>query len=809
MLIQQVEGYFNCTFKKFDTDGKFYRAGNKDEFWAIGSTANYGGKDHEFITSGNWKTGERKNFTSWEKDLERKDPGFRKFIAKTSTEINSKVSLEEEEKWSAAKEKALGDILTFSKNTNSAQYLSIKKVEAFGNLFADDEDNLIIPTYESDESIVGYQRITPHGKWFQQGQKTRGVFFPIGKIEKSEIVYVAEGYATAATIHALTGYPVVVCFTCYNIKAAVMSVREHYGFKKIVIAADNDKKKAGEIYAERACKTLAAIQYVMPDFGSNLSELTDFNDLYVSDGAEKAMKQLSFDPSKFNHVSMLGHAENKYYFYSERSKTVRSFTPSEMRAGDLITMAKETYWASKYWHRSENPEFCDWKKTSEILIDVQEQEHGFFSPDNVRGFGFWQDGKDFVFNNADTLYKNDEKVQFGHINKKYFYTPSGVGAVPLTSKVFPRNFIKLKEALDLTSFRSDKDRIGFLGFIAQAPVFSCLDWKSHIWFVGPAGSGKTTVMDLLHKVLINSRFFLDSTPAGIKQTIKSDAIVTIVDEAEGDNKNTQRLMDIARHSSRGQGATVARGTPLGRALSQNVTTVFCFGSIQQPSMSIADESRVFNVSLKPNKGHVDISREHARKDAYHEASKLGPEIFNFMCANVKQYIKKIEEVKNTILLCGASTRQADQYSNLIAGYLMLCPNENADDVVNLFIREEIEMTRPVENFNEEFLDSIVSLKLKDDSKDVLLGDKIKDSFTNSKSSEWSKQFLKMHGMKAVGNFLHFSKNNALKKEFEKIGIPNFWNVIKNDKDHFSSSLFRFDGSEKVLRSYKIDKKMLF
>lgn len=85
-------------------------------------------------------------------------------------------------------------------------------------------------------------------------------------------IFVAEGFATAATIHEVSNRPVVVAYSANNLPEVVRQLRERHGATQdIVVVADNDasgvgRNKADEASAKHGCRI------VMPP------ELGDAND---------------------------------------------------------------------------------------------------------------------------------------------------------------------------------------------------------------------------------------------------------------------------------------------------------------------------------------------------------------------------------------------------------------------------------------------------------------------------------------------------------------------------------------------------
>ncbi len=69
-------------------------------------------------------------------------------------------------------------------------------------------------------------------------------------------LYIAEGFATAATIHEATGRPCVVAYSASNLVAVTGTMRKKHGAAQaLVVVADNDQSGLGQRYAEAMITT--------------------------------------------------------------------------------------------------------------------------------------------------------------------------------------------------------------------------------------------------------------------------------------------------------------------------------------------------------------------------------------------------------------------------------------------------------------------------------------------------------------------------------------------------------------------------
>lgn len=145
-------------------------------------------------------------------------------------------------------------------------YLARKGIEPHGARITGD-GRLIVPLYDDHGHLSSLQYIDSDGdKRYHPGGATGGRFWQLGEVDGT--LYVAEGFATAATIREVTHQSVVVAYSASNLVPVVGLMREKYGHTQdIVIVADNDKSDVGRKYADQAAARFGARVVIPPTDG--------------------------------------------------------------------------------------------------------------------------------------------------------------------------------------------------------------------------------------------------------------------------------------------------------------------------------------------------------------------------------------------------------------------------------------------------------------------------------------------------------------------------------------------------------------
>lgn len=147
-------------------------------------------------------------------------------------------------------------------------------------------DTLLVPLY-ADGLLMNLQRIYPNGaQRFPAGGKVKGCYSPIGRLELGEPLYIAEGWATGASIHEATGCAVACAMSAGNLLNVGRQLQRYYPESILIIAGDDDRKSEaegkGNAGVEAATNAAAALgcAMVLPVFPPEAPlELSDFNDL--------------------------------------------------------------------------------------------------------------------------------------------------------------------------------------------------------------------------------------------------------------------------------------------------------------------------------------------------------------------------------------------------------------------------------------------------------------------------------------------------------------------------------------------------
>jgi putative DNA primase/helicase len=224
------------------------------------------------------------------------------------------------------------------------------------------------------------------------------------------------------------------------------------------------------------------------------------------------------------------------------------------------------------------------------------------------------------------------------------------------------------------------------GWCVIAPVCGILPWRPHIWVTGGAGSGKTTVVDMIIKTTVGPialQVASSTTESGIRQELGSDARPVIFDEAESEDKNQatrmQAILDLCRAASAQSGAKIIKGTATHSAQAFDIRSCFCFSSINTAIKHYADETRVTLMVLRPQRGSTDEENRaiSEKYDMLKEqiAATLTPrfsaallsrtmENLNTLRANIEVFVRAASVVFG-------SRRAADQIAPMLAGAYLL------------------------------------------------------------------------------------------------------------------------------------------
>jgi len=130
-------------------------------------------------------------------------------------------------------------------------YLKKKGIQPNGARLTGD-GRLIVPLFAEDGTLSSLQYISETEKRYHPGGATKSCSWTLGEVTPGPI-FVAEGYATAATIHEVSGRPCVIAYSANNLPLIVGQLREVRGqTQEIVIVADNDESGVGRNKADEA-----------------------------------------------------------------------------------------------------------------------------------------------------------------------------------------------------------------------------------------------------------------------------------------------------------------------------------------------------------------------------------------------------------------------------------------------------------------------------------------------------------------------------------------------------------------------------
>ena len=299
------------------------------------------------------------------------------------------------------------------------------------------------------------------------------------------------------------------------------------------------------------------------------ADMCDADDNGVTDDESKKAKMLVDAP-----FTPLGYDKGTYYYYSKSTKQIVVLRVDQHREGFLSQLAPRPWFLECYGGEKEPK----WKEIADDLIQ-QCHRKGVFRPEMFRGRGAcWDDGRIVIYAGGDIIrcltmnserqVTVDKKCPLNDFKSRFTYEIAPAYE-DVTATIEPLLLDRCKQILEIALSFSWRNKVSgtlLSGWCVIAPVCGAMPWRPHVHVTGPSGAGKSTVLNNFVIPLVGPASLNVSsctTEAGIRQTIKNDAVPVAFDEVESENKQgmerVHKVLELFRQASSDQGYPVRAG----------------------------------------------------------------------------------------------------------------------------------------------------------------------------------------------------------------------------------------------------------
>lgn len=178
--------------------------------------------------------------------------------------------------------------------------------------------DVVVPLYDGTGALVNLQLINAEGlKRTLKGGQVKGACHLIdGQKQAGKRLWIAEGYATALTVHHLTGETVMVALSSVNLLSLASLARSRHPACQIILAADRDLNGDGQTKAAAAARACEGIVALPPVFG-------DWNDAMMLKGEDATRNAI--------YAAIRPAAQSPFDTMSEAEFTAMSASDKAMR----------------------------------------------------------------------------------------------------------------------------------------------------------------------------------------------------------------------------------------------------------------------------------------------------------------------------------------------------------------------------------------------------------------------------------------------------------------------------------------------
>ena len=390
---------------------------------------------------------------------------------------------------------------------------------------------------------------------------------------------------------------------------------------------------------------------------------------------EPELEVPELDPGAY--FTPLGFDGDLYYYQPHSTGQAMRLSRPAHTSTNLVALAPLEYWEQL---APGGRGGVDWTKAASTLFAIN-HDLDIYNPDVIRGRGAWWDSSRPVLHLGDRIIADGKAhPALKPFDSRYLYQRMSPLKGPGTAKpLTDTESIVICELAERFHWEVPASGMLLAGWVTLAPICGALQWRPHAWLTAAAGSGKSAILDRYVAPLLADMGLIvagNTTEAGLRQTLRSDALPVVFDEAESneraDQLRMQNILALARVASSESHATLLKGSPGGDVTRFNIRSMFLMSSIATALKQGADRSRFAQLTLRSptdiNKvermAHWDaLDRDLDRHITHDTAVRL--------IARTVALIPTIRQSVRVFSRAAAerfdSQRLGDQYGTLLAG----------------------------------------------------------------------------------------------------------------------------------------------
>lgn len=393
----------------------------------------------------------------------------------------------------------------------------------------------------------------------------------------------------------------------------------------------------------------------------------------------------------------LGMAGNSFAVFSLLNKKVHYLRPSDLKAMNLKALFGAA-WCDKHYTdydaKKEKFVFEHKRLANDILSACQAV--GPCSESLERRVGVWKMNDGQLVVNSRRLWRSDGVVLEHGIHEDWVYPVFGDAGFDLSTPEATESEVnQVLAAFNAPQWIHPMAGELILGFFGVGIVSTALRRRPHVLMTGPAGCGKSTVLEIIRWLLGNLAYGCTGpqTMAAYYQSLGSTSKVVVNDEFEADptRKACKDTFEVARMSYSLQEGDegIVRGTVTGKAKSYRFYSPFIAAGISPGKLEPADLTRWVILEAKGKPEGPKMSEQQARE--------IGPKLARLFISRWNVFQASEDVVRQRILESGGDGRMADTVGTLLASYWAFVSSkpateEDAEFLVSMLgIKERIEV----------------------------------------------------------------------------------------------------------------------